>query len=135
ITASVLEERDVVSTVQINNSDDQTIRYFISQAVTTPKVKEALEKAMQLKAKHTATQQELGQVDKQLKALTDDQARVRADLKETPATAPVYKRYLEKLEKQEGEIEKLQASQKKLQDTELAERQEFENYLASLDVE
>jgi hypothetical protein len=135
IAASVLEERDVVSTVQINNSDDQTIRYFLSQAVATPKVKEALEKAMQLKAKHTTTQQELGQVDKQLKVLTDDQARVRANLKETPSTAPVYKRYLEKLEKQEGEIEKLQASQKKLQDTELVERQAFETYLAALDVE
>jgi hypothetical protein len=135
ITTQVLEEHDVVSTVQINNSDDQTIRYFLSQTITTPKVKEALEKAMQLKSKHTATQQELAQVDKQLKVLTDDQARVRANLKETPATAPVYKRYLEKLEKQEGEIEKMQASQKKLQDAELAERQAFDSYLAALDVE
>jgi hypothetical protein len=135
ITASVLEERDVVSTVQLSNSDDQTIRYFLSQTIATPKVKEALEKAMQLKAKHTTTQQELAQVDKQLKVLTDDQARVRANLKETPATAPVYKRYLEKLEKQEGEIEKIQASQKKLQDAELAERQAFDSYLAALDVE
>ncbi|HEV3236207.1 MAG TPA: DUF4139 domain-containing protein [Gemmataceae bacterium] len=135
ITTQVLEEHDVVSTVQLSNSDDQTIRYFLSQTITTPKVKEALEKAMQLKAKHTSTQQELAQVDKQLKVLTEDQARVRANLKETPATAPVYKRYLEKLEKQEGEIEKMQASQKKLQDAELAERQAFDSYLAALDVE
>ncbi|MFL5244634.1 MAG: DUF4139 domain-containing protein [Gemmataceae bacterium] len=135
ISADVLEERDVVSTVQLNNTDNDTIRYFLSQTVSTPKVKEALQKAMELKNKHSGTQQELAQVEKQLKVVTDDQARVRANLKETPATAPVYKRYLEKLEKQEAQIEQMQASQKKLQDAELAERQAFDNYLAALDVE
>jgi len=135
ISAQILEERDVVSTVQLNNTDNETIRYFLSQTVSTPKVKEALQKAMELKNKHSSTQQELAQVEKQLKVVTDDQARVRANLKETPATAPVYKRYLEKLEKQEADIEKMQASQKKLQDAELAERQAFDNYLAALDVE
>jgi hypothetical protein len=33
------------------------------------------------------------------------------------------------------EIEKMQLSQKKLQDAELAERQAFDSYLAALDVE
>jgi hypothetical protein len=135
ITTEVLEERDVVSTVQINNTNDDTIRYFLSQAVSSPQVKEALQKAIALKNKHSSTQQELAQVEKQLKVVTDDQARLRANLKETPATAPVYKRYLEKLEKQEAEIESTQSRQKKLQDAELVERQAFDNYLASLDVE
>jgi hypothetical protein len=135
ITTEVSEERDVVSTVEINNTNDDTIRYFLSQAVSSPKVKEALQKAIALKSKHSTTQQELAQVEKQLKVVTDDQARLRANLKETPATAPVYKRYLEKLENQEAEIEKMQTSQKKLQDAELAERQAFDSYLAALDVE
>jgi septal ring factor EnvC (AmiA/AmiB activator) len=69
-----------------------------------------LQKAIELKNKHVGTQQELAQVEKQLKVVTEDQARLRANLKETPATAPVYKRYLDKLEKQEAEIEKMQAS-------------------------
>src|SRR5260370_3995362 len=46
ITTEVLEERDVVSTVEINNTNDDTIRYFLSQAVSSPKVKEALQKAI-----------------------------------------------------------------------------------------
>ncbi|HEV3238476.1 MAG TPA: DUF4139 domain-containing protein [Gemmataceae bacterium] len=135
ITTEVLEECDVVTTVQLNNTNDDTIRYFVSQSVSSAKVKEALQKAVELKNKHVSTQQELAQVEKQLKVVTDDQARLRANLKETPATAPVYKRYLEKLEKQESEIEKMQASQKKLQDAELVERQAFDSYLATLDVE
>jgi hypothetical protein len=135
ITTEVLEERDVVNSVEINNTNDDTIRYFLRQTISSPKVKEALQKAVALKNKHSTTQQELAQVEKQLKVVTDDQARLRANLKETPASAPVYKRYLEKLEKQEAEIEKMQSSQKKLQDAELADKQAADNYLASLDVE
>jgi hypothetical protein len=74
-------------------------------------------------------------VTKELKLITEDQTRLRANLKETPATAPVYKRYLEKLEKQENEIDKLLASQKSLQDAELTQRREFDTYLAGLDVD
>jgi hypothetical protein len=131
----VVEERDVVSTVQLNNTDDQTIRYFLNQTISSAKVKEALQKALELKGKLVGTQQELAAVNVQLKQISDDQARLRANLKEMPPTAAAYKRYLEKFDTQETEIEKLQAAQKKLQDAELTQRQDFDNYLGSLDVE
>ncbi|MFL5242360.1 MAG: DUF4139 domain-containing protein [Gemmataceae bacterium] len=131
----VAEEVDITNSIQISNADDETMRFFLSQPVLSAKVKEALQKATVLKNKAATTQQELAQVNKELKTITEDQTRLRANLKETPATAPVYKRYLEKLEKQENEIDKLQASQKTLQDAELTQRREFEAYLAALDVE
>ncbi len=126
---------DITNSMEITNTDDDTMRFFLNQPVLSAKVKEALQKAMTLKSKVASTQQELAQVTKELKLITEDQARLRANLKETPATAPVYKRYLEKLEKQENVIDKLQASQKTLQDGELSKRRDFETYLAGLDVE
>ena len=39
--------------------------------------------------------------------IVDDQARLRANLKEMPATAAAYKRYLEKFDQQETQIEDL----------------------------
>jgi hypothetical protein len=131
----VAEEVDITNAMEISNTDDETMRFFLSQPVLTAKVKESLQKAMALKTKVSSTQQELAQVGKELKIITDDQTRLRANLKETPPTAPVYKRYLEKLEKQESEIDKLQALQKTLQDAELVQKKEFETYLAGLDVE
>jgi hypothetical protein len=70
-----------------------------------------------------------------LKEITDDQARLRANIKELPPTSAVYKKYLEKFEKQEGQIEEMQATIKKSQDDELKQRQGYENYLGGLDVE
>jgi len=131
----VAEERDVVSTVQLTNSDDQTIRQFLTLPVTSEKVKVALQKAMELRTIWAKTQQDLGQVQKQLKDITDDQGRLRANMRELPQSSPIYKKYLEKFEKQEGEIEEMQATIKTLQDTEHAQRQAFDNYLGGLDVE
>jgi hypothetical protein len=131
----VAEERDVVSTVQLSNSDDQTMRVFLSESVTSAKVKAALQKAIELRTTWAKTQQDLGQVQAQLKDITDDQGRLRANMRELPQSSAIYKKYLEKFEKQEGQIEEMQATIKKLQDQEHKQRQEFDNYLGGLDVE
>jgi hypothetical protein len=131
----VVEERDVVQTVQLTSSDDQTIRFFLSQSVCSDKVKAALQKAVELKSALAKTQQDLAKAAQQLKDVTDDQVRLRANIKELPSTSPVYKKYLDKFEKEEEQIEEMQASVKKLQEQEHKQRQEFEGYLGGLDVE
>ena len=60
----MIEERDVGKTVAISNTDDQTIRFFLSQQVISEKVKDGLQQAMALKAKVAATQQEIRQQER-----------------------------------------------------------------------
>jgi hypothetical protein len=131
----VKEERDVLQTVALSNSDDQTMRFFISQNVTSEKVRTAINQAIALKSKLSATQQDIQHKERRLKDIRDDQARLRANLKEVPPTSEAYKRYVKKFDDQETEIEQLQADIKKLQDTEYTQRKSFESYLSSLDVE
>jgi hypothetical protein len=52
-----------------------------------------------------------------------------------PATAAAYKRYLQKFDEQETQIEKYQADIKKLQTQEYEQKKTFENFLAQLNVE
>jgi hypothetical protein len=134
-TQSVTEERDVASSIQLTNLDDQNIRIIINNTVTSAKVKKALEEAMKLRGELAKTQREIQELERQLKTITDDQARLRANLKEMPSTAAAYKRYLEKFDQQETQIESLQADIKKLQGTEHNQRKEFDNFLNNLDVE
>ncbi len=131
----IIEEKDVNSTVALNNSDDQTMRFFISQQIVSEKVKQALGQAVELKTKLSATQREIQQQERQLKVIVDDQARLRANLKEMPPTAEAYKRYLKKFDDQETQIEDYQKKIKTLQDTEFQQRKSFEEYLGGLDVE
>ncbi len=132
---AIVEERDVNTNIALTNSDDQTMRFFISQRVVSDKVKQALGQAVELKSKLTATQREIQQQERQLKVIVDDQVRLRANLKEMPPTAEAYKRYLKKFDEQETQIEDFQKRIKTLQDAEHQDRKTFEDYLAGLDVE
>jgi len=134
-TQTVTEERIVNETVQLNNLNDDQIRFYVSHAATSEKVKAAMKKAMELRWTVNKTQQSLNELERQVKVLTDDQARLRANLREVPADSEIGQRYLKKLNEQESIIEKYQADVKKYQTTELEQRMEFEQYLATLTVE
>ena len=134
VSQTIIEERDVGTQISISNSDDGTIRFFINNAISSDGVKESLKKALELKSKLTGYQQELNSVNEQLRVITEDQTRLRANLREMPTTAAAYKRYLEKFDKQETEIEGLRETQKKLQQSILKQRQEVDNFLNNLNV-
>jgi hypothetical protein len=131
----VAEERDLVQTVQLTNSNEQQIRIFLQQQVLSPAVRQALEKAVGMRGELANTQRDLQQVQRQLTQIEQDQTRLRANLKEMPPTAEAYKRYLAKFDQQESEIEKLQAQRQKLQDQELQQRTAYDAYLMALNVE
>jgi septal ring factor EnvC (AmiA/AmiB activator) len=103
--------------------------------VSSKAVQDALKKALELKNTLSVTQRDLAQLQRQLKDITDDQARLRANLKATPESSETFKRYVAKLDKQETEIEQLQEQIKKLQDREHQERKTYEDYLVSLNLE
>jgi hypothetical protein len=131
----VIEEQDLQTAVALSNSDDPTMRFFLSQPVVSEPVKKALGQALELKDKLSATQRDLQQQERQLKVIVDDQGRLRANLRDMPSTADAYKRYLKKFDEQETQIEEYQKKIKSLQDAEFAQRKTFEDYLAKLDVE
>jgi hypothetical protein len=131
----VVEERDLVQTVQLTNADEQQVRLFLQQSVLSNAVRQALEKAVGLRGELAAVQREHQQVQRQLTQIEQDQGRLRANLKEMPPTAAAYKRYLEKFDQQETQIEQLQAQRQQLQDQEHRQRQGYEAFLMSLEVE
>jgi hypothetical protein len=135
LTVPVVEEQARVDQVALNSGDDRVVRLFLRSEVTSPKVKESLEKAVALRTRLTDTQRDLGQLQGQLKAITEDQARLRANFEKLPPTSAAYKRILEKFDTQETEVEKLQADIKKLQDQEKEQQKGYEDYLGSLTVE
>jgi hypothetical protein len=135
LTHEVVEEMSRVDQLALSNQDAQTVRVFLNSSVTGEKVKTALEKAQGLRGRLSETEAELGQLNVQLKAIVDDQVRLRANFERLPPTSEAYKRYLKKFDTQETEIEKLQEDIKKLQATQKSQLKEYEDYLASLSVE
>jgi hypothetical protein len=134
-TLAVNEERVFGSQVNITNSGDDQVRFFINETASSPKVKEALQKALNLRWDLNKTTREIAELQRQLNVITTDQGRLRANLKETPGGSPLAKRYLDKLNEQETQIEQYQADVKRLQGVEHTQKKTFDDYLANLNAD
>jgi hypothetical protein len=132
---TVSEERIINATVQLSNIDDNSIRHFLKQTITSDKVKAGLKQAMELRGAMNKTQREIAELQRQLNAITQDQPRLRSNLKELPQSSEAFKRIVAKFNEQETQIEKYQADIKKLQSVEHNQRKEFDDFLAAFTAE
>ena len=123
--------RVVCEAVQLTNSNDEQIRLFLQNPVLSAKVKAGLRRALRLRGRLARTQQEVGEQQRQLGVLVEDQGRLRANLKEVPQGSAPYKTYLKKLEAQEPQIEKYQAEVKRLQAAEHQQKKDLDDFLAT----
>jgi hypothetical protein len=67
--------------------------------------------------------------------VTQEQMRVRNSLEKVPANTPLHKRYLEKLDKLETDIETLQAKMKEAKEKEKKVNADYIGYVEGLTVE
>ena len=131
-TFVVKEEKDVSQSIQLTNNADDTIRYFINLSEASDALKAKLNEALKIKGAWDVLRRELQQVQADLNRLSQDQDRIRRNLRETPKEAEVYGKYLKKLDDQEKEIDLLTAKQKKLMDEEFKARKKYDDYLANI---
>jgi hypothetical protein len=131
----VVEEREDHAKRRIAEIEEPVARLFLSQEATSEAVKAALTQALALRAKRTALEQEVVQNEGRLKEIGDDQARLRANLKEVPPASEAYKRYVKKFDAQESEIEQLQESIKKLQAHKQKQQEGYAKFLSELNAE
>jgi hypothetical protein len=129
----VKEEKDFGTSVQLTNTPDDQIRFFIRLNETSPELKAKLTEALGLKGKWDDRRRELAQVVADLQRITTDQDRIRKNLRETPKEAPVYETYLKKLSDQEKEIDALTAKQKDLMKAEHDAKVAYEDFLGKIE--
>ena len=131
----VAEERTFDEYSALTSASDEQLHLYLSGGVASPRVKEALNKAITLEESVVRSQRDLGQRTGELNEITTDQERLRANLKIVPQTSAAYKRYLDKFDTQETEIERLRTQVKQLQADVKAQQAAYEKFLAELTVE
>jgi hypothetical protein len=135
VQQAVVEEQVRHKQVVLSSGEDGLVKVYLASPVVSPKVKEALRQAVALRDKVAAARRDLGHVEGQLKAITDDQKRLRENIERLPKESDAYKRYLRKFDTQETQIEKLQAQIQQKQEERRKRQAEYEDYLAGLTVE
>ena len=133
VVHEVVEEQRLVEDLGIGSADETALRLLLTQDAAGPQVREGLKKALELRAKLAATHTESMALENRLKAFTEDQVRLRANLERMPKDSAAYKRYIEKFDKQETEVEKLQEQIARTQEILQARQKEFDDYVMNAD--
>ncbi len=128
----VVEERDGVEMTQLNASDPSIFRFFLSLENASPAFKAKLKEAMALRAKLDLINQDAQRAAADVARITQDQDRIRKNLRETPEKADVYAKYLAKLSAQEKEIDALTERQKTLSAEQAAAAKAFAEFLQTI---
>lgn len=135
LTREVVEERTYKTRIALLQMNPSILDLFIRGTVASEKFKEELRKVIEGKKRLSDTQRELARLRTQFNETTQEQNRIRISLEKVPANTALHKRYLEKLDKLETDIELLQKEIKATQEKEKKWETEFEKYLAELTVD
>src|SRR6185503_4966926 len=97
-------------------------------------VREALERAMRMRQDIVDTERQMNERVQRLAAITQEQGRIREDMKTVAPTTSYYTRLLAKLNEQESKLEKLQHERDELSARRDRQRRELDEYLADLTI-
>jgi hypothetical protein len=112
---------------------DQIVHYQQAKEVS-PKVKEALQRVVQLRSKLDDARAQRIRLDQRTAEITTEHARIRENMQRLQQNSELYNRYVKKLDQQETELEKLRKEIESLKNTEDEYRRELQNYVMNLDV-
>ena len=133
-TLSVKEEYVSSTSYGLLGNDYGTLLSVWRSGELPAGVRDALAKAAQLRQAVMDTEREINARVQRLAQITQEQTRIREDMKTVSANTPYYTRLLAKLNDQESEIEKLQRERDELASRRDAQRHALDEYLMALDV-
>jgi Mg2+ and Co2+ transporter CorA len=133
-TYPVVEENVRAESIAILNKDSAGLEVYSRSAEIPPKVREALNKVIELKRSVSESESLIKQKREALQEIDKEQDRIRSNMGTVNASTQYYSRLVEKLNGQETTIETLHAEIGELEKNLQTRKQELENFLANLSI-
>ena len=133
-TLRVKETLPIQESILLMDSGIDQIAHYQQAKEVSPKVKEALQRVVQLRSKFDDVHSQRTRLDQRTAEITAEHARIRENMQRLQQNSELYNRYVRKLDQQETELEKLRKEIESLKNTEEEHRRELQNYVMSLDV-
>ncbi len=136
-TAKLIVNEEMVQseTIAIVPADFGQLEFYSRSGNIPQKVRDVLLKAMEYKETMLDTQRKIADKQREESAITQEQQRIRDNMKTVTQSSTYYSRLLAKLNEQETKIEKLQLQTDQLRQTHEKQRKELEEYLLKTSVE
>lgn len=134
VTLEVVEEQVVGQSLALANIDDNSIFFYLNQKEISQQVKNALQEVVKRRQALQQVAVERQQLEQQIKAIGEEQARIRQNMGQLERNTDLYKRYVQKFNAQEDSVEKMRDQIGKLTADEAAKRLSLDEYLIGLNL-
>lgn len=131
----VEEERTERQQIALSNIDDNMVLLYRNAREVSDKVKAALAETVKQRQAIQQVAEKRGQLEGRIRAIGEDQARIRQNMVQLDRTSEIYKTYVKKFSDQEAEIERLRAQITELQAQETQLRKALDDYLLGLNLD
>ena len=128
------QEKVQSETIALLTSKTKPFELYILATEIPNKVRQELRKVMKMQNEARATGRDIEEHKSALTNITQEQSRIRSNMRSVKQTSEYYNRLLKKLNDQETRIEKLQMEIFTLEETYKEQREELEDYLSNLSV-
>jgi len=132
---AVNEEQLTSESIGVINADLNMLLLYSRQRAISPKVKEALEKIVAMRNALSDLERRSGQLNQQINDITQEQSRIRENMKVLAQNSELYTRYLKKFDDQETQIEGLREQLRKLRAEEETQRKQLDDYVTNLQLD
>jgi chromosome segregation ATPase len=133
-TLRVKETLPIQESILLMEGGIDQIAYYQQAKEVSQKVKEALQRVVQLRGKLDDTRTQRTRLDQRTAEITAEHARIRENMQRLPQNSDLYTRYVKKLDQQETELENLRKEIERLKNAEEEQRRELQNYVMNLDM-
>ncbi len=132
---SIVETRTVDQSVSLSSLSGDQVAFYIRSQVVSASVKAALQKLSGLMQKLADTTSQRTRREARVTEISNDQARIRANMERLSQTSDLYKRYVKTLNSEEDELAGLADQIAKLRDQEAAQTKEAGDFIQSVDAQ
>jgi hypothetical protein len=131
----VREEHPILENIQLTDTGPDVIAYFMKAEKVSAKVKEALQRVVELRNRVSQTIAERTRKEQRVAEITQEQARIRENMKVLNQNSEVYKNYEKEFVQQDNEIKSVRKEIEAIRATEAKQQKELNDYLLSLDID
>lgn len=131
----VVTERPLTETLALFNADINVLLSWSRNAQLSERLRGALKDLIQHRQRITDLQAQRTNLENEIKAIDQEQTRIRQNMMQLDRNSPLYQQYVKKLTDQETRIEKLREEIARLREAEAAAQKELRAYVDSLTVD
>jgi len=128
----VSEEKTMAHKESLDSMTDSRVFVIKKSARVNDTVKEQIRTAIEMLKAKALTTIALMDLRAQLKEITEEQNRIKGNLERLPETSDVYKRLIDKFDKQESALEKVQTQMAEKTVLEKSQKKEYDAFLEKL---